>query len=167
MGRPEMADENAFEKEMRDRLSRMERELRRWRLGAIATLSLATVVAAAAMDEPPVKELRAETLKIVQRDGKERIVLTAVSRVPDMTFLDPAGQSRLTLDIADDHRPVLTVAESAKGKGQLILGIEDGSPALQFYDRDGKKRVTLGVPKDTGALIRIFDADGKVQGRFP
>jgi hypothetical protein len=162
-----MADHSAFENEMRDRLGRMERELRRWRLGAILTLSLATVAVAAAMDEPPTRELRAETLKIVQRDGKERIVLTAVPGVPDMMFLDPAGQGRLTLDIADDHKPVLTVSESPKGKGHLILGIEDGSPTLQLYDRDGKKRVTLGVPKDTGALIRTFDADGKVQGRFP
>jgi hypothetical protein len=93
--------------------------------------------------------------------------LTAVPGVPDMTFLDPSGESRLTLDIADDHKPVMSVSDTAKGKGRLILGIDDGSPTMQLYDRDGKRRVTLGVPKDTGALIRIFDADGKVQGRFP
>jgi hypothetical protein len=148
-------------------MSRMERELRRWKMGAIVALALASVAVAAAMDEPPTRELRAETLKIVQRDGKERIVLTAVPGVPDMMFLDPAGQGRLTLDIADDHKPVLRVSESAAGKGRLILGIEDGSPTLQLFDRDGQKRVTLGVPKDTGALIRIFDTDGKVKGRFP
>jgi len=162
-----MADHTAFENETRDRLNRMERELRYWRLGGILTLALATVVVAVAMDDPPAKELRVETVKIVERNGKERIVLTAVPGIPDMTFFDPAGQSRLTLDIADDHKPVLMVSEPDKGKGKLILGIEDGSPMLQLYDRDGKKRVTLGVPKDTGALIRIFDADGKVQGRFP
>ena len=103
-----MADHTAFENEMRDRLNRMERELRYWRLGGILTLSLATVVVAAAMDDPPAKELRVETLRIVERNGKERIVLTAVPGVPDMTFLDPAGESRLTLDIADDHKPVLS-----------------------------------------------------------
>jgi hypothetical protein len=162
-----MADRAAFENEMRDRLSRLERELRYWRLGGILTLLLATVVVGAAMDDPPPKELRAETIKIVERSGKERIVLTAVPGVPDMTFFDPAGESRLTLDIADDHKPVLSVSDTAKGKGRLVLGIEDGSPSVQLHDRDGKKRVTLGVPKDTGALIRLYDADGKVQGRFP
>jgi hypothetical protein len=162
-----MTDHNTFELEMRDRLNRLERELRSWRLGGMLALSLAIVIVAAAMAQPPAKELRVETLKIVQNDGKERIVLTAVPGVPDMTFLDPAGESRLTLDIANDHKPVLMVADTAKGKGNLVLGIEDGSPSLQLYDRDGKKRVTLGVPKDTGALIRIYDAQGKVQGRFP
>lgn len=162
-----MADHTAFEKEMRDRLNRMERELGFWRVAGVVMLALASVAVAAAMDDPPPKELRAETLRIVEPNGKERIVLTAVPGVPDMTFLDPSGESRLTLDIANDHKPVMSVSDIAKGKGRLVLGIEDGSPNVQLYDRDGKRRVTLGVPKDTGALIRTYDADGKVQGRFP
>ena len=104
------------------------------------------------MDAPPPKELRAETLKGVESNGRERIVLTAVPGAPDLTFLDPAGESRFTLDIADVHKPVLSVSDLAKGKGRLVLGIEDGSPTLQLYDRDGTRRVTLGVPKDTGEL---------------
>jgi hypothetical protein len=95
------------------------------------------------------------------------MVLTAAPGIPDMTFLDPAGQGRLTLDIADDHKPVVRVSDSQQGKGSLVLGIEDGSPNVQLYDRDGKKRVVLGIPRDTGALIRMFDAEGKIQGRFP
>jgi hypothetical protein len=162
-----MADHNAFENETRDRLNRMERELRYWRLGGILTLSLATVVVAGAMAQPPAKELRVETLRIVERDGKDRIVLTAVPGVPDMTFLDPGGLTRLTLDIADDNKPELLVAESGKAKGRLTLGIENGSPILQLYDRNGTKRVALGIPKDVGALIRVFDAEGRVQARLP
>ena len=111
--------------------------------------------------------MRVETLRIVEPDGKDRIVLTAVPRVPDMTFVDPGGHTRLTLDIADDNKPELVVAESGKAKGRLTLGIENGSPMLQLYDRDGTKRVAIGVPKDIGSLIRIFDAEGRVLGRIP
>ena len=162
-----MADPKSFENETRDRLNRVERELRYWRLGGILTLATAVVVVAGAMAEPPAKELRVETLRIVQRDGKERIVLTAVPGVPDMTFLDPAGHTRLTLDIADDNQPVLVISESGKAKGRLEIGIENGSPRLQLFDRDGTKRVVLGVPKDVGALLRTFDENGRIQGRFP
>jgi hypothetical protein len=162
-----MVDHEAFENETRQRLNRMERELRYWRLGGILVMAMAAVVVAGAMAEPPAKELRVETLRIVQRDGKERIVLTAVPGVPDMTFLDPAGHTRLTLDIADDNKPVLVISESGKAKGRLEIGIENGSPRLQLYDRDGTKRVVLGVPKDVGALIRTFDEHGRIQGRFP
>jgi hypothetical protein len=162
-----MADHKSFENETRDRLNRMERELHRWRLGGIVTLAVAVVVIAGALAEPPAKELRVETLRIVQRDGKERIVLTAVPGVPDMTFLDPAGHTRLTLDIADDNQPVVVISEKGKAKGRLEIGIENGSPRLQLFDREGTKRVVLGVPKDVGALIRTFDDHGRIQGRFP
>jgi hypothetical protein len=162
-----MADPAAFENEARNRLSRLERELRYWRLAGIVFLCVAAVVVTGAMDQPPAKELRVETLRIVEPDGKDRIVLTAMPGVPDMTFLDPGGHTRLTLDIADDNKPVLVVAESGKAKGRLTLGIENGSPMLQLYDRDGTKRVTLGVPKDVGSLIRMFDAEGRVVGRIP
>ena len=162
-----MAEQTAFESETRDRLYRLERELRYWRSGGILVLALAAVVVTGAMAQPAAKELRVETLRIVESNGKDRIVLTAVPRVPDMSFLDPGGETRLTLDIADDNKPVLVVAESGKAKGRLTLGIENGSPMLQLYDRDGTKRVTIGVPKDVGSLIRIFDAEGRVVGRVP
>jgi hypothetical protein len=158
---------SGFENETRDRLNRLEREVHWWRLGGILALAGAVVVVAGAMADPPAKELRTETLRITDRNGKDRIVLTAVPGVPDMTFLDPGGHTRLTLDIADDNKPVLVISESGNAKGRLTLGIENGSPMLHLYDRDGKKRVMLGIPKDVGALIRILDAEGRVQGRFP
>jgi hypothetical protein len=162
-----MADLSAFENDIPHRLNRLERELRYWRLGGMLVLSLVAIVVTVAMAQPPARELTVETLRIVERTGKERIVLTAVPGIPDMKFLDPGGQTRLTLDIADDSNPVLVVAETGKAKGRLTLGIENGSPMLQLYDRDGKKRVTIGVPKDVGSLIRILDADGRVMARIP
>jgi hypothetical protein len=162
-----MHGETAFEEETRDRLERLERGLRRWRSVSMVALSLATVVAAVAMADPPAKELRVETLRIVEQNGRERIILTAVPGIPDMTFLDPSGHTRLTLDIADDNKPVLVVSESGQAKGRLTLGIENGTPMLQLYDQHGVRRVTLGVPKDIGALIRIYDEEGRLQGRVP
>jgi hypothetical protein len=162
-----MAELSAVETETRRRLNRMERELRCWRFLWVLTLSIGAVVVGGAMADPPAKELRVETLRIVEAGGKDRIVLTAVPGVPDMTFLDPGGHTRLTLDIAEDNQPVLAVAESGTAKGRLTIGIENGSPTLQLFDRDGTKRVTIGVPKDVGSLIRIFDATGRVVGRIP
>jgi hypothetical protein len=161
-----MGGETPFEKETRDRLDRLERGLRRWRSVGIVALALAIIVAAVAMADPPAKELRVETLRIVEQNGRERIVLTAVPGVPDMTFFDPSGHARLTLDIADDNKPVLVISESSQAKGRLTLGIDNGTPMLQLYDRDGARRVTLGVPHE-GGLIRIYDARGKFQARVP
>lgn len=155
-----------FEQEMRRRLDRMERQLRRWRLGA---LGLAVVAVAGAMATPQARELTVKTLRIVDDAGKDRIVLTAEPSRPDMTFFDPSGKSRLTLDIAKDRRPLLLFAdESGKEANRLTLGLEDeGHPGLILYDGHGRKRITLGIPKDGGPVIRVLDENEKLRMRFP
>ena len=162
-----MAETSTWERETRQRLDRLERELRLWRLGALVTLPLLIVVVLTAMAEPPVKELRLHTLRIVDAAGADRMVLTAEPHIPDLTFLDPAGKGRLTLDIADDHKPVLEFSDSGKESGRLTLGLEAGSPMLQLFDPERKRRVAIGVPKQGGPIIRIMDDDGKLQMRFP
>ena len=159
-------DDGAFEREMRERLGRMERQLRRWKLGALA---LAVVVVGGAMASPQFKELSVKTLRIVDDAGKDRMVLTAEPTLPDMTFFDPSGKSRLTLDVAKDRRPVLLFAdESGKESNRLTLGLEDeGHPGLVLYDGAGRKRITFGIPKDGGPVIRVLDENEKLRMRFP
>src|SRR4051794_7752036 len=130
-----MGTSTEFEEETRERLHRMEREIRRWRLAGVASLSLAALVVAGAMADPPAKEMRVHTLRVVDREGKDRVVLTAEPRVPDMIFFDPDGKSRLSLDIADDDTPLLQFSAAAGEKGRLTLGIEEGAPLMQIYDR--------------------------------
>ena len=162
-----MDDRMAFETEMRDRFNRMERELRRWRRGALLVLALAGVGIAGAMANPAEKgELRIRTLRIVDDAGKDRIVLTAEPKVPDMTFLDPSGQSRLTLDIAEDHKPVLLFSDAGSKSSCLSLAIDNGSPLLELVDPATRKRVSFSVPKG-GPMIRVFGEDGKLRTVYP
>ena len=125
------------------------------------------VLIAGAVAEPPVQDLRVRTLRIVDKAGADRIVLTAEPGIPDMTFLDPQGKGRLTLDIADDHKPVLQFSDSGEETGRLTLGMEAGSPMLKLSDSHRKKQVAIGVPKQGGPIIRIMDEEGKLQMRFP
>jgi hypothetical protein len=151
---------------MSDRLERMERQLRRWKFGA---LGLAVVVVAGAMAAPQFRELSVRSLRIVDDAGKDRIVLTAEPSLPDMTFFDPSGKSRLTLDIAKDRRPVLLFAdESGRESNRLTLGLEDeGHPGLVLYDGAGRKRITFGIPRDGGPVIRVLDENEKLRMRLP
>src|SRR3954452_762155 len=103
----------AFEREMRERLDRLEGRLRRWRRGALASLGLAALAAAGAMAEPPLKELSVRTLRVVDTTGKDRIVLSADPQSADIVLYDPSGKSRLTIDVAKDRRPVLQFADES------------------------------------------------------
>jgi hypothetical protein len=163
-----VAESLAREQEILRRLDRMERALRRWRLGALAALSLAVVGVAAGALAEPAKELDVRTLRLVDRRGKERIVLTAEDGIPDMTFLDPAGKGRLTLDITEDRVPVLLFSESGEEKNGLTLGFgEEDGPMLQFLDRKGKKRIMIGAPPQGKPFLRFLDEEGRLLARFP
>jgi hypothetical protein len=153
---------------MESALRRTDRALRRWRLTALAGLSLAVVVVAAGALAEPAKELSVRTLRLVDRGGKERIVLTAEEGIPDMTFLDPAGKGRLTLDITEDRVPVLLFSESGEQKNGMSLGIgEEEGPMLQFFDIKGKKRIMLAAPPKGKPYLRFQDEAGKLLARFP
>ena len=159
----------AFERELRERLDRLEGQVRLWRRGALVAIGLGALAVAGAMAEPPLKELVVRTLRVVDSAGKDRIVLSADPLSADITLLDPSGKSRLTIDVAKDRRPVLQFAdESGKETNRLVLGLEDeGHPALMLYDAQGRKRVALGIPKDGGPVIRVLDENEKLKMRFP
>ncbi len=163
-----MSENQARDQEIRERLDRIERELRRWRLGALAALSLAVIVGTAGALAEHAKDLRVQTLRLVDQQGKERIILTAEEGIPDMTFLDPAGKGRLTLDITEDRTPVLLFSESGEEKNGLTLGFgEEEGPMLQFFDNKGKKRITIAAPPKGKPYLRFMDDQGKLIFRFP
>jgi hypothetical protein len=163
-----MKDDVVFEAEVRARLLRLEREVRRWRLAGLAVVAVACVAALCAMAAPPADELRTHTLRVVDKAGTDRVLLTAEPGVPDMTFLDPNGQSRLTLDIADDKSPVFSISDHGHESGQMVFRLgKSGLPELYLSAGPGKRGVTLGVPSSGGAVLRLLDEEGKLLMRVP
>ena len=164
-----MSDDRGFEREMRERLDRLEGQVRRWRRGALAASGLAALAIAGAMAEPPARELSVKKLRVVDDSGKDRIVLSADPVEADLTFFDPSGKSRLTIDVAKDRRPVLQFSDEAnKECSRMTLGLEDeGHPALTLYDGEGRKRVAFGIAKKGGPVLRVLDENGRLQTRFP
>jgi hypothetical protein len=154
--------------ELRARLERMECTLLRWKQGTALVLGLGVcAVLTGAAGNPAEKEIQAQTLRIVDQDGKDRIILTADRNSPDLTFLDSGGQSRLSLDLAGDKTPLLQFSETGEEKGRLTIGMEGGTPLLQIYDHVGRKRLVFGVPKEHGPVLRILDENERTLMRFP
>jgi len=73
----------------------------------------------------------------------------------------------LTLDITDNHKPVLKFSEGGKEKGRLTPGIGEGSPMLQVYDRVGRERVMFGIPKTGASAPRHVDEHDQIPKRLP
>jgi hypothetical protein len=84
-----------------------------------------------------------------------------------MTFLDPQGKSRLTLDIAEDHKPIVLFSEDGK-EYPLTIELEQGLPLLQLRDEAGIKRLTIAIPKGGGGpIMRFLSATGSFLRSFP
>ena len=91
--------------------------------------------------------------------SSERFLQKGPSVPADMTFLDPSGQTRLTLDIAQDHRPVLLFSDAGHKSNRLSLGIENGTPAIPYANPEAAPPTI--VPERSGfRQVGYGDAPG-------
>jgi hypothetical protein len=164
-----------------DRLARLERSHRRLqRITLVLCLLLVsgTIIAATT---PPGETLEAKSLKIVDHEGKPRVLLTASTGV---TVLDSAGKPRAVLGV-DAEGPGL-VLFGGKAIGRAILNINKDGPALTFtgagnvlravfaliprgpglvlFDEQQNERAMLTVSSGAGVL-ELEDIDGKPVGK--
>ena len=158
------------------RLARLERAHRRLqRVTGAALLLLAATVLVAATTAPRSLELNA--LKIVDGNGKARVLLTAATGV---SILDAEGRPRASLAVdgqgpglvlygeKDDGRAILNVNADgpalaftgAQGALRAILALVAEGPGLVLYDEHSHDRAVLAVRGD-GGVLKIQDAAGQ------
>ena len=179
------------------RLDRLERENRRWRLlGISAVTVLGLVVVMGATESKGVKgeeEIRARRIVVVDRDGKQRVVLDASGKESIIELRDENGKRRVVL--RTDKREAWIRVRYQNGNAAAFLGaasdksggrseshifVKDGKgnagvslgaatnksrfdSRLYLSDANGKKRVILNARNDK-TLIGLKDADGNDLG---
>lgn len=143
------------------RVERLERELRRWRIAGVASLLVvALIVLLGATISGVPAEIRAHRLVVMDDRGKDRIVLDARDDA-GVVFYDKQGTPVARLD-EFDGKPSLRLAHgdaslvlttvldvpavlASLGKGSAGLTIlPDGSPVLELTDNQGRPRAVLG-----------------------
>lgn len=158
------------------RLAHLERSHHRWRrLTAVALLALAAFALVGATT-PAARTLELSTLKIVDGDGKLRVLLTPTS---GLSFLDAEGRPRAILGIDAQGPGLMLYGEKGEGRATLsvnhdgpgliftgaggalrtVLALLRDAPGLVFYDAQEQERVTLAVQGGGGAL-ELKDATG-------
>jgi hypothetical protein len=135
-------------------------------------------------------DLVCKSLKIVNADGKERMVLSSTERGGLITVYGHDGLPRVVLDIDNDGGVVRVKApngtaegilcldngakngllrlRSNKGGNVVYLGGDDFGGTVGFNSPEGKARLTMysGSPTVPGGLINLFNGDTKVTGIF-
>jgi hypothetical protein len=158
--------------ELEVRLTRLERELRRWRLlAALGPLALG-IATVAGLALPAVGARLPDTPGI--RPGTAAEVVEAHRFV----LRDPDGRARATLALADDGIPRLSFldgdgeARSALGPRHLYLAGDDGVAAIKLFvnqggtpalrlEQAGRLRAVLGMTTDGTLALGFYGQDGK------
>lgn len=154
------------------RLSRLERELRRWKLAA--TLGpVALVIVAVTGSALPLAGARG-----LEAPPPRPGAAPAVVEAQRFVLRDAAGAARLTLGLADDGTAMLTFLDrdgeprAALGPRHLYLSGDDpatavkllvtpgGTPALRL-EKDGRLRAVLGMATDGTLALGFYGQDGK------
>jgi hypothetical protein len=128
---------------MRDRLTRLERTMRRWRrrgAGVLAALGVTILVGATVRTDPKTAdEVLAQHFILVGRTPSPRASLTlGKDGGPGLLFFDQQGQVRAGLTLLADGRPSLGLLD-AQGHSRVVLSVEsDGTPILRLLDAQGQ-----------------------------
>jgi hypothetical protein len=165
--------ERRWTRDLEERLSRLERENRRWKWLAAAGPALAlagllgqSLPSAGAIGQDPPAARPAPTSSVVEA---ERFVLR-----------DPSGAPRATLAMGKDGAPIfrfldrdgatravlapsqLALSGQEPGSAVKLLVTRDSLPALRL-EKDGRLRAVLGMAGDGTLALGFYGDDG--QGR--
>jgi hypothetical protein len=165
------------------RLARLERELRWWKIVgscALAGLGLVIILGAATRQDINIaEEIWARKFVITNQTGKPLGILNADAQGPNLQFLDDNGSTRLLLTVTEKDGPVLHLLNAnrtltaALGQETFFMGDNsaqtrfsvqiggDGRPIVMLADRNGQTRLTFGITRDQGPAIRLVDGAGK------
>lgn len=154
------------------RLEKLERELSRatrcnsWLLAALAVFlgvwvigeSFGPETARAQPTATAFKEVRANRIVVVDKEGKGRIVLGLMSKFgPTLGVLDEKGRTRVLLGTKKTG-PTLCMYDE-KGRQRAILGGAGNGAVLSLFDK-GKPRAGL-MGGEEGMGLTLFDEAGE------
>jgi hypothetical protein len=175
------ADSSAIE----ERLARLERGVKRGKRAATTTMVVLVLLIAWSVAARSGKaraagsgagDLVARSLKIVDENGTQRVVVGVGKDGPLVILIDEKGTPRAALAISR-YGPGVTLVDE-KGNSRVVLNIGKYGPFVALNDEKGIPRAGLGsMPLggvSTGATevtatssFTLFDKEGKVIWKAP
>jgi hypothetical protein len=173
-----------------ERLSRLERENRRFKIGAACALVAALAVGfVAAQKSPKGRDIEATGFFLKDANGKIRGGMVMTEDGPALRLFDNTTKSsRMELRVKNKGDASIEL-NSANGKRGLVLSADDelgpnfcvldngivrlkmdtlhNEPKFVAYDSTGENvRATLGDSGEHGGVIVVFDAKNKVHWKM-
>lgn len=117
------------------RVTRLERQNRRLKLGMVAVMAVVAGLVCLAATEPAAKLVRAERFQVVDAQGVVRADLGVVAGAgTGLTLYDPNGGERAGLGVNSNGGTGLRLIDKA-GRSRIGLAVDhSGNPKIAFLD---------------------------------
>jgi hypothetical protein len=153
--------------EVSHRLTRIEKENRRWKILSIAALiALGLLTLLGASQAKIAEEVQTRQLTLLDKNGRIRL-RAGIS--PDnsvgLGLRDTNSQSRAALVLMPNGVPHFQLL-SKRGEPSIELSLSLDSPALTFHDEQDRTRVGLMMPPKGLATLSFQREAGKTQAVF-
>jgi hypothetical protein len=163
---------NTSQETVIERLTRLERACRWWRIVGSSAVALFAVVglmgAVGRQDVEEPQEIRARAFILIDKEGRPRVDLrVAQNDSTHLVIMDQEGLARLSLNVLS-HGGADLVLRDRQGQPRAALSVvPDGRPGLSLYDTAGPTRVSLGVFPDDKAMLALYAPGGQVHWFTP
>lgn len=153
---------------MGERLTCLERENRRLKLGAmlfvVGISALAVMGQAPAPAPSPPRTIEAESFIVRDRSGQPRAALSVGTEDrPGLALADTRGKIRAWLSLGTEGAPELRLYDRDEAvRAQLRLDT-GGSPRFELNDRVGKARVRADISPDGSSGFVLLDRADRVR----
>lgn len=151
--------------ELPQRLTALERDLRRWRrASAVAVLGLLAVIVAVAVLRST--DLEAESFVLLDAQGRRRGELVMEQNgAPSLGLYDATGARRVRLALDADGLPRLSM--TGPGKTHIWLAIDSsGVPEMVLRDQQGVQRVEMTLDRTGAPALVLLDAEERTRAVF-
>jgi len=152
-----------------EQLTRVEQEIRRWKVLAMAAgAGLGLVVLLGAAGGKVAEEIRATRFVVVDAHGAPRGGLhVGTDGRSSVTLTDQRGRPHALVFVEADGRPGLALYDQA-GRPRTLWGLDtEGTPALVLNDQGGTMRARVFVRADGRPGVDLYDQTGKLIWRAP
>ncbi len=143
-----------------DRLTRLERDSRRWRTLALLLLIALGLCLFLGQAKPEPTEVKAAKFTLVDDQGKSRGSFAIENGGPAFVLTDSKGKGVIRLQVPKVPDKAALYLSDPTESTDAELAMTQTGPVLHFNDRVGN-RVRLATNELNAPLAAVYDAEGK------
>ena len=143
-----------------DRLSRLERDSRRWRSAALLLAIALGLCLFLGQAKPQPGEVKATKFTLVDEQGMSRGTLAMENGGPALVLTDSRGKGVIRLQVPKVPDKAAFYLTDPTESTDAELAMTQTGPVLHFNDRIGN-RIRLATNELNAPLAAVYDAEGK------